>query len=96
MCVFVSPLLIPSSTNRRVDDFHPTRYLSHSPAGIFYCMPRRKIIKQQNVFVPFKQNNSEGFIGVPYFVSFKKRPNISLYVEYSRTLRLFFKDVKFA
>ena len=36
VCVFVSPVLIPSSTNRRVDHFHPTRYLSHLPAGIFY------------------------------------------------------------
>ena len=44
VCVFVSPVLIPSSTNRRVDHFHPTRYLSHLPAGIFYCMPLRKII----------------------------------------------------
>ena len=40
----VSPVLMLSSTNRRVDHFHPTRYLSHLPAGIFYCMPVRKII----------------------------------------------------
>ena len=48
MCVFVSPVLIPSSTHRRVDHFHPTRYLSHLPAGIFYCITLRKIITQRN------------------------------------------------
>ena len=33
-----------------------------------------------------KQNNSEGFIGSPQILfSFKKRPNIKLYVEYLRT-----------
>ena len=46
--VFVSSVLIPSSTNRRVDHFHPTRYVSHLPAGIFSRMPLRKIITQQN------------------------------------------------
>ena len=62
-CVFVSPVLIPSSTNRRVDHFHPTRYLSHLPAGIFYCMPLRKITQRN--FVSLKQDNSEGFIDAP-------------------------------
>ena len=57
--MFVSPVLTrPSSTNRRVDHFHPTQYLSHLPAGILYCMPLRKIITQRN--------HSEGFIGAPY------------------------------
>ena len=43
------------------------------------------------------QNNSEGFIDVPYiFFNFKKRPNISLYAEYSRILIWFFEDFKFA
>ena len=48
VCVFVSPVLIPSSTNRRVDRFHPTRYLSHLPARIFHCMRLRKITTQRN------------------------------------------------
>ena len=84
--MFVSPALIPSSTNRQVDHFHPTPYLSHLPVGIFYSMP---LITQRNFF-NLKQNNSEGFF------SFKKRPNTSLYVEYSRTLTPFFEDFKFA
>ena len=48
VCVFVSPVLIPSSTDRRVDRFHPTRYLSHLPARIFHCMRLRKITTQRN------------------------------------------------
>ena len=48
VCVFVSPVLISSSTNRLVDHFHPKWYLSHLPAGIFYCMLLRKIIMQRN------------------------------------------------
>ena len=47
------------------------------------------LITQRNFF-NLKQNNSEGFF------SFKKRPNTSLYVEYSRTLTPFFEDFKFA
>ena len=42
VCVFIIPLLIPFSNNRRVDHFHSTLYLSHLHAGIFYCMPLRK------------------------------------------------------
>ena len=153
VCVFVNPVLIPSSTNGRVDHFHPTRYLSHLPAGIFYCMPLRKTITQRN-FLSLKQNNrpltssenphfqnearcttilvkmnficmrmkndfhikgwaptfvlkqrpgelGNGLFGrLPWrtinFFSFKKRPNISLYLEYSRTLIWFFADFKFA
>ena len=64
-CVHVlSLVLIPSSTNRRVHHFHPTRYLSHLSASIFYCRPLRKIITQRN-FLSLRQNNSEGFIGAP-------------------------------
>ena len=48
VCVFVSPLLIPSSPNRLVDHLHPTRFQSHLPAGIFYCMLLRKIKTQRN------------------------------------------------
>ena len=36
--------------------------------------------------VSLKQNNSEGFISAPSIFLALKRPNISLYVEYSRTL----------
>ena len=32
LCVFVSAVFIPSSTNHRVDHFHPTQSLSH-----FFC-----------------------------------------------------------
>ena len=94
--MFVSPVLITSSTNRRVDHFHPTRYLSHLLAGIFYCMPlsarwnfllpaAEKNNNAAKFFVSLKQNNSEGFIGAPSFFLALKRDQISLYVEYSRT-----------
>ena len=43
------------SLNRRVDHFHPTRYLSHLPTGIFYCMLLRAIITQRN-FASLLQN----------------------------------------
>ena len=153
MCVFVNPVLIPFSANGRVDHFHPTRYLSHLPAGIFYCMPLRKIVTQWNFLylwnkiighfrVPktltFKMRlGAQPFLfkwilfswewkmisisnveplpsfwnlerpgelgnglfgrlhwGTINFFSVKKRPNISLYVEYSRTLTWFFEDFK--
>ena len=96
VCVFVSPVLmiIPSSTNRQVDHFHPTWYLSHLPAGIFYCMPLKKNATKFFVF------EAKLFGRLHWhtinFVSFKKRPNSSLYVQYSRTLIWFFKDFKFA
>ena len=51
VCVFLSLVLVPSLTNRRVDHVHPTRYLSHLPAGIFYRMPLGKIITQRNFFL---------------------------------------------
>ena len=63
--MFVSPVLIPSSTNRRVDHFNPTRYLSHLPAGIFLVRAAKKNDNGAKFFVPFKQNNSEDFIGAP-------------------------------
>ena len=96
VCVFVSPVLIPSSTNRRVDHFHPTRYLSHLPAGIFYCMPLRKIITQRNFLVFEAKLFGRLHWRTIIFFSFKKRPNINLYVEYSRILVWFFQDFKFA
>ena len=56
-------------------------------AGIFHCMPLRKNNNAAFFFVSLKLNNSEGFIGAPYFFSFRKRPNISLYVGYSQNLK---------
>ena len=48
-------------------------------------------------FVSLKQNDWEDFNDAPYiFFSFKQRPNISLYVEYSRTLSWVFGDFKSA
>ena len=71
VCVFVSPVLIPSSTNRRVDHFHPTRYLSHLPAGIFYCMPLRKIITQWNFLCLWSK--IIGHLRVPKTLTFKMK-----------------------
>ena len=51
VCVFVSLVLVPSLTNRRVDHVHSSRYLSHLPAGIFYRTPLGKIITQRNFFL---------------------------------------------
>ena len=42
MCVFVNPVLIPSSTSQRVDHFHPTRYLSHLPLEFFIACRQEK------------------------------------------------------
>ena len=50
VCVFLSPVLIPSSTNSRVDHFRSTRYLWHLPVWNFYCMPpRSKIIRKASL-----------------------------------------------
>ena len=66
--MFVSPVLIPSSTSRRMDHFHATRYLSHLPAGIFLLHAAKKNNNAAKCFVSLKQNNSEGFIGATYVV----------------------------
>ena len=92
VCVFVSPVLIPSSTNRRVDHFHPTRYLSHLPTRLLYCMPLRKIITQRNFLCLCSKIIRKASFAHHIFFSFKKRPNISLYVAYSRSLIWFFED----
>ena len=55
--VFVSPVLIPSSTNHWVDHLHPTRYLSHLPPRIFYCLPLRENNNAVKFIVSLKQNN---------------------------------------
>ena len=72
VCVFVSPVLIPSSANRRLDHFHPTRYLSHSPAGIFYCMPLRKIITQRNFLCLWSKIIRKASLTHHNFFSFKE------------------------
>ena len=97
MCVFVSPVFIPSSTNPWVDHFHPTRYLSYLPPGIFYCMPLRKnIITSRNFLCLWSKIIQKASLVHHKFFCFKKRPNISLCVEYSQTLIWFFEDFKFA
>ena len=57
------------------------RMNAHLPAWIFHCMPLRKIITPLNFLC---------------FWIFRKRPNMSPYVEYSPTLIWFFEDFKFA
>ena len=97
MCVFVSPVFIPSSTNPWVDHFHPTGYLSYLPPGIFYCMPLRKnIITSRNFLCLWSKIIQKASLVHHKFFCFKKRPNISLCVEYSQTLIWFFEDFKFA
>ena len=62
-------------------------------------MPLRKD-NSAKFIVSLKQNNSEGFIEAPqlffswkvYFLSFKKRPNIDLYVKYSWKYAMLSRD----
>ena len=63
-----------------------TRYLLCLPTGIFYCMPLRKIITQRNFVCLWSKIMRKAILAHHKVFSFKKRPNISLYVEYSRTL----------
>ena len=67
----MSRLLIPSSTNRRVDHFHPTGHLSHLSAGIFLLHAAKKNNKAANFFLSLTQNNSEGFMGAPLILALK-------------------------
>ena len=46
--------------------------------------------------MPLKQIIRKASLAYHNLCSFQKRPNISLYVEYSRNLILFFEDFKFA
>ena len=94
-CLWV-PCTSPSSTNRLVDHFHPTRYVSRLPGRIFYWMLRRKIITQRNFLCLWSKIIRKASFSHHKFFSFKKRPNISLYVEHSRSLIWFFEDFKFA
>ena len=63
VCVFVSPVLIPSSTNRRVDHFHPTRYLSHLPAGSFLLHAAKKNNNAAKFFASLMQNWLRSHLG---------------------------------
>ena len=67
MCV-CEPRAHPSSTNRRVDHFHPMGYLLHFPTGIVLLHATKKNNNAAKFFVSLKQNNnnySEGLIGTP-------------------------------
>ena len=66
------------------------------PAGILYCMQLRKIITPQNFLSVWSKIIRKASLAHHKFPCFKKRPNISLHVEYSRTLIWFFEDFKFA
>ena len=49
VCLFVSPVLIPPSTNRLVDHFHPTRYICRiCPSEFFIACCQENIIRQRN------------------------------------------------
>ena len=93
VCVFVSPVLIPYF-NQLPGGSLPSYAISVAFARWNFVLHAAK--KNNNAaqcFVSLKLNNSEGFIGAPwFFFSFKKRPNVSLYVAYLRTLIWFFKD----
>ena len=70
-------------------------WLRICPLDFFYCLPLRKITPRNFLFLWSKiiRNSSSTHLN---FFSFKRRPNLSLYDEYSRTLIWFFKDSKFA
>ena len=80
-------------------------YLQHTAAygcafarwTFFYCLPLGKITPRNFLCLWSKiiRNSSSAHHNF-YLFSFKKRPNLSLYDEYSRTLIWFFKDSKFA
>ena len=63
---------------------------------IFYCLPLTKIMTRQNLLCLWSKIILKASSVHHKFFSFKKRPNINLYVEYSRTLIRFFQNSKFA
>ena len=71
--VFVSPVLISSSTNRRVDHFHPTRYLSH---GIFLLHAAKKNNNAAKFFVFEAKQFGRMHWRTIIILSFKKGLNI--------------------
>ena len=66
------------------------------PCSSRYCRPLRKIITQRNVLCLWSKIIRKASLAHHNVFSFKKRPNISLYVENSRNLIWFFEDFKFA
>ena len=71
--------------------------LSHLPAGVFYCLPQRKIIKPQNVlYLWSKIIRKASSANYKFIFCSKKIPNIYLYVDYLRVLIWFFEDSKSA
>ena len=77
-----------------VDHFYHTWYLSHLPAVFFLLHALRKIITQQ-IFCLWSKIIRKASLAQHIFFRFQKRPNVSLYVEYSRTWRWFSEDFQF-
>ena len=67
MRVFVSPVLIPSSTSRRVDiHLHHTRRVAVAFARWNFLLRAAKKKQRRKIYcMSLQQNNSEGFIGAP-------------------------------
>ena len=61
----------------------------------FYCMPLRKIITPRTFCVFEAKQFGRLYWRTIVFLSSKRKPNISLYVEYSRTLIRCFEYFKF-
>ena len=96
VCVFESTVLIPSSTNRRVRGFICIIrvQLPYLPAAkknnsVVKFVSLKQIIRKASLV-----HHKSFFSWKADFLNFKKRPNINLYVEYWRTLFLFFEDSK--
>ena len=71
--------------------------LSHLLAGVFYCLPQRKIIKPQNLlYLWSKIIRKASSAHYKFIFCSKKIPNIYLYVDYLRTLIWFFEDSRSA
>ena len=66
------------------------------PLEFFFCMLLRKIITQRNCLCLWSKIIRKASLAHNNCFTFKKEPNISLYVEYSRILIWFFEDFKFA
>ena len=71
MRVFVSSLLIPSSTNRRMDLFASVTRTAVAFARWDILIPAAK--KKEWRLVSLKQNNLEGFIGAPLIFLFPEK-----------------------
>ena len=94
VCVFESPVLIPSSTNRRLDHFHPF-HLSHLPAGTFYCMLLRKIITQRNFLCLLSKIIQKASLAHHNFFLALKRDRIQVCMLNVHGLKFAYKTTKF-